>query len=167
MRSRAVPVGLFAAGVVLVLGASCSTTPSQDTPSGALRLFLEAMDRSASDATALEEAYRMLDGHARSQLAERARMASALGGGRDFEPWEMLAPGRFRLRFAPARRAPMRERITGNKAIVTVTGAEPGQHAEVPMSREGAHWRVALELPPPREPSAAPAQAPAPAPPAR
>ncbi len=154
-RVRASAVVLVAASVLAGVAApACSSSPSDETPSGALRLFLEAMDRSASDSSALEEAYALLDRRARAQLAERARMASALGGGRDFEPWEMLVPGRFRLRFAPARRKAMRDRIDGNRATVTVLGAAAGERAEVPMVREGKHWRVALELPPSREPAA-------------
>lgn len=131
-------------GLVVVLVVSCS--PAAETPADTLRRFLEAMDRSSEDETALVEAYGMLDQAAQRALAARATRARALSGQR-FEPWQMFAPGRFRLRFV--RRA-MHERIDGDRAVVVVTGTSDEERAEVPLVREQGRWRIQLVLPPMR-----------------
>jgi hypothetical protein len=132
-------------GVVIGSGAACSREPTDVTPIGALRLFLDAMDRAEQDPRALAEAYALLDAGAREALAERARDASALGGGREFAPWEMIAQGRFRLRFAFPEYGAMRERIDGDRAVVTVRGQD-GARADVPLVREEGRWRLTLHL---------------------
>jgi len=134
---------------VLLGTLACSSTPTDETPSGALGLFLRAMDRSDWDDDALRRAYGLLDSDARQGLEERAELANSLSG-RDFEPWEMLAQGRYRLRFSPRRGDGMREEINGDRATVVVVGERAGQRAEVRMVREEGGWRVALELPPMR-----------------
>lgn len=139
----------LAACAALVAVAGCSSAPTDESPSGALTLFLEAMSRSEWDREALREAYGLLSPQAREGLEERAEMASTLSG-RDFEPWDMLPQGRFRLRFAPRRHGGMVERIEGDRAVVVVTGSRDGERAEVAMVREGDGWRVDLELPPVR-----------------
>lgn len=138
--------------MVTLLGiAACGSAPSDETPSGALRLFLEAMARSDWDRDALRDAYELLSPDAREGLGERAELAGTLSG-RDFEHWEMLAQGRFRLRFAPRQQGGMVERIEGDRAVVVVTGARDGDRAEVAMVKEGDAWRVDLQLPPMRQP---------------
>jgi hypothetical protein len=62
------------------------------------------------------------------------------------EPWQMLAQGRFRLRFSPASRRGMKETIKGDQATVTVTGNGPGERADVPLVRENGQWRLQLVL---------------------
>ena len=101
--------------------ASCSAEPTASTPTGALQLFLDAMERSSSDETALEEAYRLLDRGAKAELGKRASLATSLSQ-RTFEPWEMLPQGRFRLRFRP-RRMRVIDGPGDGKATVVVTGA--------------------------------------------
>jgi hypothetical protein len=127
--------------------AGCSEPQPQARPVGTVRLFLEVMDRSAADPSALEEAYGMLDRGAREALEERAREAASLAG-RAYEPWQMLAQGRFRLRFAPDSPGGMQERIDGETAVVVVTGRDPGQRAEIPLVREEGLWRIRLRIPP-------------------
>ena len=135
---------------VLLLGlCACSSAPSDETPSGALLMFLGAMERSDWNQEALREAYALLSADAREALEERAEMANALSG-RDFEPWQMLAQGRFRLRFAPRQDGGLSERIDGDRAVVVVTGSRDGERAEVPMVLEDGEWRVDLDIPPMR-----------------
>lgn len=140
------PRGAFTIAAALLLGASfagCSTEPTRETPSGALELFIEAMERSARDRGALEQAFELLSPKAQKALRKRAQLAGSLAG-RDFEPWEMIAQGRFRLRFAPSR---MQARVDGQRAVVVVEGSEPGQQAEVPMvADEQGGWRVDLPI---------------------
>lgn len=135
--------------LVSLLAAACSSTPSDETPSGALEMFLDAMLRSDWDQDALKEAYGLLSSDARDALRDRAEMANALSG-RDFEPWQMLVQGRFRLRFAPRQEGGMAERIDGERAVVVVTGERDGERAEVPMVLEDGAWRVDLQVPPMR-----------------
>ena len=137
----------WVATLLLIVAAACSETPTDRTPSGALRLFLSAMDRSEWDEAALRDAYDLLSPDARAALEERADMASTLSG-RTFEPWQMLVQGRFRLRFAPRRGGGMVERVDGDRAVVVVSGSRDGERAEIPLVEEDGHWRVDLDLPP-------------------
>jgi hypothetical protein len=66
----------------------------------------------------------------------------------------MLVRGRFGLRFSPTSPGGMHERITGDRAVVSVIGDQPGEHAEVPLVREQGKWRVSLTLPPMRNEAA-------------
>ena len=127
---------------LVVLGA-CGSEPTDETPTGALTLFLEAMEKSDWDETARADAYALLSPEARTALEARAEQANSLSH-REFEPWEMLAQGRFRLRFTPAS---TEVRIDGDQATVTVLGRREGERADVPMVREGDAWRVHLVLP--------------------
>jgi hypothetical protein len=132
-----------------VLGALACGSGEPEGPVETLSRFLETMDRSNSNESARKEAYGMLDETAQAALAERARRA-ALVTGRSFSPWEMLAPGRFRLRFAPAEHGGMRATVTGDRAVVRVVAVDGKEHASVPMARQGGRWRVQLDMPAPR-----------------
>lgn len=103
------------------------------------------MNSSRSDIEARRRAYDVLSDRARESLTERAARASQLSG-RDLQPWEMLAPGRFAMRFAFDPDG-LETHIDGDHAMVTAR-ARAGDHAEVPMVREHGHWRVDLSLPP-------------------
>ena len=128
----------------LLLALGCGADGSE-TPADTVQSFLDAMDRSANDGRRLADAYALLDVQAQDELRQRARKAETLTG-RAFEPWEMLAQGRFRLRFAPATRGGMRERLDGEEAIVTVTGSD-GERADVPLVREDGRWRIRMLIP--------------------
>jgi hypothetical protein len=131
---------------LVIVSVACGEGSQTSTPAGALRQFLTVMDESASDEDALRSAYGLLSKSARTRLDERAMRARTLAG-QDFEPWRMLAQGRFRLRFAPARSRGMRERIEGDRAVVLVVGEQAGDQAEVPLVREDGHWRIDLAIP--------------------
>jgi hypothetical protein len=129
--------------LVLASLLACSSEPTDETPRGALKMFLAAMERSDYDEAALVDAYRLLDAEARAELDARAASANALPGP-DREPWQMLAQGRFQLRFEP--RPDFEENIDGDRANVIVRGYREGERADIPMIREGEHWRVVLRL---------------------
>lgn len=139
--------------LALLLLAACDQAPKDDTPAGALLLFLEAMDQGAGDSSSLERAYLLLNRSARQALEQRAAKAETLAG-RSYQPWEMMAEGRFRLRFAPARHR-MRTKQDGDRAKVTVSDAAGKQSVQVPMTREDGAWRVVLDVPPMYQPAAA------------
>jgi len=133
---------------VLGLLLACGSQTA-DGPVETLSRFLETMDRSNLYESARKEAYAMLDDTAQEALAERARRA-ALVSGREFSAWDMLAPGRFRLRLAPAERGGMRATVTGDHAVVQVVSKDGKDKVSVPMMRQGGIWRVQLAVPPVR-----------------
>ena len=145
--------------LVLLLACACGASDADDDPAEALSRFLDTMERSNVSETALPEAYAMLDGSARQQLQARAQHAARVAG-RDFEPWQMLAQGRFRLRFAPADHGGMHATIRGNDATVHVVSDDKRSQVDVPMVREQGRWRVKLTIPeahgPPAEPASRP-----------
>ena len=128
---------------VLVTLAACSRALPDATPEGAVRLFVEKMESGAEDPRAMKEAYTLLGPHARANLKERADRASK-SQGRRYEPYEMLAEGRFGLKFRPKT---MASRIDGEDAFVEVQGDGPEEHATVHCTREASLWRVEPELP--------------------
>jgi hypothetical protein len=121
----------------------CSRPQPEATPEGAVRLWLEKMESAEIDSRAMREAYQLLGPKARANLKERADRASR-GQGRRYEPWEMLAEGRFGLRFRPKT---MTARIEGDDAKVDVRGDGPDELATVHCTREGGAWRIEPELP--------------------
>ncbi|MFO0696068.1 MAG: hypothetical protein U0230_21070 [Polyangiales bacterium] len=141
--SRSLVVAALAACAVAV---GCAPRVSDETPAGALQLFLAAMGESEHDGAALERAYRLLAPESRARLRARAELASSLAH-RHFEPWEMMVRGRYGLRFEPRRQGGFVERIEGDRATVKVIGDGPRERAEVPMAREGRAWRVVLAVP--------------------
>jgi hypothetical protein len=128
------------------LAFGCGAEPTDRTPEGAVRRFLDAMSRTGWDSAAREQAYRLLAPETREELRARAKRTSSLTG-RSFEPWDMLARGRFRLRFTPREQGGLRAEVEGDRATVEVRGAKPTQRAEVQLVREEGAWRVALGLP--------------------
>jgi hypothetical protein len=131
---------------LLVVPAGCRGGEVDGDPVTTVRTFLELMDRSSSDERALADAYALLDREARQALRARAGRARSLSG-RTFEPWQKLAQGRYRLRFAPVSPGGLRARVQGERATVVATGARAGEHAEIPLVREGKAWRIVLALP--------------------
>lgn len=130
----------------LALAAGCSHAPPDATPDGALKTFLDTMEAASDDPRLMHQAYALLGPAARANLEERARRTSRLQG-RQTQPWEMLAAGRFGLAFRPKA---MRSSVVGDRASVDVYGANPtAEHANVLCVREAAGWRVEPGLPEP------------------
>jgi hypothetical protein len=149
-----------------VLAAGCARGAPDATPEGAVRLWLEKMETSTEDPRAMREAFVLLGPAARANLDERAQRASRVQG-RRVEAYEMLAEGRFGLKFRPKV---MVSHVEGDRATVEVTGDDPvREHARVLCAREprgqepgdpgehdrdrapaparGSAWRVEPELP--------------------
>lgn len=133
-------------GLVLLLtllALACSRPAQDSTPEGVVRLWLEKMEASADDARAMKEAYDLLGPRAKANLTERADRASR-GQGRRFEPYEMLAEGRFGLRFRPRT---MTSHIEGDAATVEVSGEGTDEHAIVHCTKDQSAWRIEPDLP--------------------
>jgi len=129
--------------LVATLALGCSRPPPDATPEGALRLWIERMDQPSSDNKQAQEAYALLGPETRANLEERAARASRAQG-RHLESYEMLALGRFGLKFRPAA---MHAQVDGDTAHVEVTGDDPTvDHATVRMTREATGWKVELDL---------------------
>jgi hypothetical protein len=131
------------AAVVMALG--CSHQAPNATPEGAVRLWLERMEGSVHNLGEVKDAYALLGPRARDNLEKRAERASQVEG-RRAEPYEMLAAGRFGLRFRPKA---MHATVNGDDAIVDVTGDDPEtERGKVVCVREDGLWHVEPDLPP-------------------
>jgi hypothetical protein len=141
-RRRAAPLIAFA----LALSVGCSRPPPDSTPDGVTRLFLDEMEAAEDDAREMHRAYDLLGPAARANLEERARRTSRLQG-RQVQPWDMLAAGRFGVAFRPKT---MRAKVVGDRASVEVLGADPlNERATVVCVRETHGWRIEPEFPEP------------------
>jgi hypothetical protein len=139
-------VGWLAILAIAVSAVACRHAPPDATPEGAVKLFLEDMEAAADDTRVMRKAYDLLGPAARANLGERARRTSRLQG-RQVQPWEMLAAGRFGLVFRPKA---MRSAVVGDRAAVEVLGSDPqNEHASVACVRESGLWRIEPGLPEP------------------
>jgi hypothetical protein len=133
--------------LAVVLLVACTRPAPDGTPEGAVRAWLDRMEGSDDEAHAIRDAYALLGPVARANLEERAERASRLEGHR-VEPWDMLAEGRFGLKFRPKS---MVSHVEGDLATVAVTGDEPlSEHALVHCARVPGPppgWRVEPDLP--------------------
>jgi hypothetical protein len=126
-----------------IVFAACSRPPPDATPEGAIKTWLERMEAQVSDPAETKSAYAMLSKSTHQNLEKRAERASRIEG-RRIEPQEMLAQGRFALRFTPRKFA---TQTSGDSATVEVTGDEPTDHATLHCVKEANLWRVDLTLP--------------------
>jgi hypothetical protein len=122
---------------------SCSRPAPDATPEGVLHEWIDRMNAQVTDPHEAPAAYALLSKATHAELEKRAERASLIEGHRA-SGYEMLASGRFSLRFAPKHYATT---ITGDTATVVVTGVDPTEHATVRCVKEGRVWRVDLALP--------------------
>jgi hypothetical protein len=102
------------------------------------------MEESVVDPAEAREAFALLGPRARQNLDARAARASQVEGRRS-QPYEMMAEGRFGLKFRPKT---MHAAVDGDVATVEVTGDDPGsEHVRVSCVREPDGWHVEPELP--------------------
>lgn len=147
MKERTIALAVLCALTAAPFAVACGGAAEQDdSPSAVLSDFLEAMDRGVSSDGALADAYALLDRTDQRALSARAEHAELVTA-RDFEPWQMLVQGRFRLRFTPAERGGMTSRVRGDGAVVRVVSEDGSSRAEVPMVRQEGRWRVQLGVP--------------------
>jgi hypothetical protein len=129
---------------LMVLSSACSRAPQDATPEGVVKLWLERMEASTDDPRASHDAYLLLGPRARANLEERASRASKMQG-RQATAEQMLAQGRFGLRFRPKS---MTTAIHGNDATVDVVGSDAvSEHAVVQCDQENGAWKIEPDLP--------------------
>ena len=134
---------MLALAILLFVG-SCTRKPADLTPDGAVRELLDRIDRTEADPAESHAVYELLSSRTKANLIERARRASTTSG-REVPPEEMLAPGRFSLRFEPRK---MHVRMADDRAVVDVIGIDPEtDRAEVPCVLEDGRWRIEIPLP--------------------
>ena len=123
--------------------AACSKHEPDQTPDGVVKLWLDKMEE-ATDPKEAHDAFELLGPKARGNLQERADLASKMQG-RQESAEDMLAQGRFGLKFRPKS---MTSTIQGDDATVTVVGADAQtEHTTIHCVREKGEWRVEPELP--------------------
>ena len=136
--------GVRAGAALVLLLVGCSHPVPNATPEGAVHAWLEHMEESLGSPDEQKEAYALLGPRARRNLDARAERAGQVEG-RRAQGFEMLAEGRFGLKFRPKA---MHAAVQGDLATVDVTGDDPGnEHATVLCVREGDGWHVEPELP--------------------
>jgi hypothetical protein len=136
---------LFAVRLTTSALSACQRKPPDLTPEGSVRELLDRIDRIETDPTEARAVYDLLSAQTKQNLIERARRASTTSG-RDIPPQDMLAPGRFSLRFEPRK---WHTRVAADRAVVDVTGIDPEtDRAEVPCVLEDGRWRIEIPLPP-------------------
>ena len=138
----------FALVLVASLLAACSHPAPDATPESALRNWLDHMDAQTTDPSEAKAAYALLGPATHQSLERRAERASQVEG-HHVEPYEVLAEGRFALRFRPKHFATT---VTDGQATVDVTGTEPADRATIHCVKQGRGWRVELNLPELSEP---------------
>ena len=123
---------------------ACSRPPPESTPDGVVKLWLDRMEASSEDPHAAHEAFLLLGPKARANLQERADLASKMQG-RQESAEDMLAQGRFGLKFRPKS---MTASVQGDDATVTVIGADSlTEHTTVHCVRQSGQWLIEPELP--------------------
>lgn len=140
---------------------ACQQAPPPG-PADTVRTFLRLMDESGirsgpsgevlADEAALQEAFALLSSRTQAALRERADLAASLAGG-DYQPHDILIPGRFRLRFEPVTYDEIIQEERPRRATVRVRGRGPGELAEIPLVEEDGRWRIPLDIPPAAETS--------------
>ncbi len=134
--------GLVTLGAALT---ACGPKAEEETPERVVEQFIDHMERVHGDPKVARGAYDLLWSDAQRVLTERAKRASGVTG-RRLGPEEMIVPSRFSLTFKPTR---YRSRVEGLRAVVSVTGSNPGERFDVHCAREDDRWRVVLDIPEP------------------
>ncbi len=131
--------------VVIALAlAACESARPADSPVTTVATFIAAVEAAERDATQRRRVYDLLSLRGRNGLDERAARASQVSG-RALDPWEMIAPGRLRLRMTVSTDS-LTARESGERAMVTARGRAGGV-ADIPLVREEGRWRIDLALP--------------------
>ena len=137
MRSVMIAGAIAAAALM----ACADEGPTDETPEGALSLFLASVNP-AERTFDRERAYKLLAPENQQELSKRAAKASKVDG-RSFEPSEMLVIERFVQRW-PIKN--MESEIDGDRAKVTAHGDKASQEAVVDLKRVDGRWRIVLPM---------------------
>lgn len=123
--------------------AGCENEPVEESPERVVAEFVLRMRSVHGEAGAARAAHDLLWSEAKSNLAERAKRASAVSDHK-VAPEDMIAPSHFSLRFEPKHFTAHTE---STWSVVTVTGEQPTDRADIKCVQEDGRWRVALAIP--------------------
>lgn len=124
---------------------ACGGRGVRARPEAAVRAMMAALQSAQGDARARARVYALLSTRSQEALQHRAQLSSQMSGF-TLEPWEMIAPGRIRMRVIFDASTTTTARVQGDTAVVTVRDRRGGS-AEVPLVREADQWRIDLEVP--------------------
>lgn len=122
---------------------SCSRTPPNATPDGAVREFVEVIETFDGNEQDAEKLFELLSERAKQNLRTRAERYGAASG-KTISPAAMIVPKRVSLRFIPSSYT---AQIVGQYALVDVQGVRGSQRAQIPCVFEEGAWRIDLVLP--------------------
>jgi len=125
---------------VLVLGCD---PPSQSTPDGIVRTFVERLTSFNGDSRDADRLFELLSERAQDNLSQRAERYSAASG-RKIAPAAMLVPSRF----APGVIRSYTAQLSGKFALVEIVGTPPDRRAQIPCVFEEGRWRIDIVMPP-------------------
>jgi hypothetical protein len=139
---------VWAACLSLALLVGCSSGRPDETPEGALALFIEKMADAPYQPDSAKEAFALLSDGSRKNITTRAERISMVLG-RRIAPQELLAMGPMQFRFAPRNYAVKTKSDEG--VTMTVLGDNKGEEASVDLVRPKGtkYYRVDLVLPEP------------------
>lgn len=129
--------------VGFTIAAGCRGSQSPAKPKATVVAFARAVQSAQRNPENRRRVYELLSERGKEQLVLRAQLSSQVSGWLQ-QPWEMLAPGRIKLRVA-VESSGLTARVDGDRAWVTVRGV--GGVAEVPLVRENGVWKVDVNIP--------------------
>jgi len=129
----------------LAFGAFGCSRGEPTSPEATVRAMMAALHASQNDPRARVRVYGLLSSRSQAALQSRAQLSSQMSG-MTLEPWEMLAPGRVRMRVVFDAATTTTARMRGETGVVTVRDRLGGS-AEVTVVREEGRWRVEMGLP--------------------
>lgn len=137
------PALIVAAAVAVLTLAACSSNegPTDETPEGAVQLFIDSASPTGMSFDQ-ERAYKLLAPDDREELARRAAEASKQGG-RRFKASDMLVIERVVPRWQVKR---METDLQGERAVVTLSGAEKAQTSKIVLQKVKGRWAVDLPI---------------------
>lgn len=125
----------------LVLAACSGEGPTDETPEGAVQLFIDSVSPTGVGFDR-ERAFKLLAPDDRDELARRAAQASKQGG-RRFKASDMLVIERVVPRWQVER---METDLQGERAVVTLRGKERSQTAKVVLQKVDQRWTIDLPM---------------------
>jgi hypothetical protein len=132
----------IAVAVAALGAAACSSEgPTDETPEGAVQLFIDSVSPTGAGFDQ-ERAVKLLAPDDRDELTRRAEEASKQSGQR-FKASEMLIIERVVPRWQVDR---METDLQGQRAVVTLHGKEPSQTSKIVLQKVENRWTVDLPL---------------------
>jgi hypothetical protein len=136
------PALIVAVAAAVLAAAACSSErPADETPEGAVQLFIDSVSPTGLQFDQ-ERAFKLLAPDDREELSRRAAEASKQGG-RPIKASDMLVIERVVPRWQVKR---METDLQGERAVVTLRGEEASQTSKVVLQKVEGRWTVDLPM---------------------